>query len=252
MSIGAIEQALRNPERCSQAKLACQHCQQLFVPNKNRRKYCSHRCSAISLSIANGNHPWREPELLLLEKLSGRYPFPDIVQRVQSLDRRRGWSVRTEAAISSQMKRMRLSFRCTLDNFTCIELASVLNIGVGRVRYTWKRRHGLPVRRIAKNQNAISLKEFRVWATAHPSCLAGIDRDCLLWVLGDPVLAEHCSQLPVVGQGKPKKVRRLDTGEEYPTLKAAAAAVHVEPATISEALRTKRACVGIWWEVVQA
>lgn len=236
--------------------LTCQHCQQSFYcrqpsrPKRGARKYCSQRCSAIAQSIANGRHPWQESELALLEKLAGQVPFPDIVQRLQNLDRRRGWPIRTENAVETQMKRMKLGFRCTLDNFTCIELARILNVGANRVRYTWKRRHGLPVRRIAQNQNAISLKEFRVWAANNPQCLAGIDRDCLLWVLDDPGLADYCSQLPVAGQGKSKRVRRLDTGEEYPTLREAAKAIYVAPNSLREALKYQRACAGICWEVI--
>ncbi|MBD1864156.1 MULTISPECIES: hypothetical protein [Trichocoleus] len=63
------------------------------------------------------------------EKLSGRYPFPDIVQRVQSLDRRRGWPIRTEAALESQFNYPVASGRGLTEP---IRLTQVLNSPLSR------------------------------------------------------------------------------------------------------------------------
>lgn len=48
--------------------------------------------------------------------------------------------------------------------------------------------------------------------------------------------------------GRP--VRCVETGQEWPTIKAAAATVFVIPQSISHALRTGRRCAGFRWERV--
>lgn len=211
--------------------LSCESCGKSFHPHTGKPgRFCSSACSARShLNV------WRKEENDFLEKRCNVLPFPLLVKRLQDYQKRHGLVVRTASSIETQMKRLGLTFRCTLDNLNGAEMAEALGVNPWRV-HNWKNRHGMPFYKAGAQLAYIPLKEFREWAAQHPHLLSDLSRENLAWVLGGESLADQILRVPPVQRGKAKPVRR-DDGVVYPTIAAAARANFVTPTAIQDAMR---------------
>ncbi len=229
--------------------LNCGYCNTPFSPWASRPgSYCSRRCCAASRLAAQGTPTWKLEENNLLEELCGVYPFPVIVRKVQSFQRCQGWAVRSECAIETQIKRLHLSVRRTLDNMNGQEMADALGVPYFRLR-NWVKRSGCPFHKIG-SRAYIPLKEFRAWAMNHAHLVSDLNPENLLWVLQDQALVEQVCSTPPVQRGKKCPVMRLDTEERFPTIAAAARSIYVEPAALRQALLEQRPCAEVRFQFV--
>lgn len=222
----------------------CEYCGAPFRPWRSRPgRFCSHRC-ALAQNAAERERPlWSDGESALLEKLTGVEPFPIIVERLQAYQRRKLLPERSATAIEMQIKRLGLSRRCTLDNLNGSELAAALGVPYSRIR-NWLSRSALPLHATHAHTPRVRLKDLRDWAEANPRLLVSIDADRLDWLLGDPELVKAIGKARPVTRGKACPVLRVDTGEAFPTIKAAAAAIYISPPALRQALDRNRSCAG--------
>lgn len=225
----------------------CVVCQKPFTAKK-KRMCCDRSCAATFSLSARGIAPWHKEELALLEKKLGHQPISDIIQAIQDLDRTMGWSIRTATAIKVKIKKLGLSMKCTFDNLTSGELARKLNVNRDRVE-SWVEKYGLPHRKVDGYKGAIRLDEFRKWASSNPQKLAGIEQSRLEELLG-PDLAAVCSNLPLPTQGRPQPVKCLETGETFPSFRAAAAANNIDKQCIAGAVNRNGKSVGRRWKAL--
>lgn len=226
----------------------CELCRKPFHPHSGKPgRFCSSDCSARSHLNA-----WRTEENDFLEKRSSVVPFPLLVKKLQAFQKRRGWPVRTISSIKTQIKRLGLPFRCTLDNLNGAEMAAALGVNPWRI-HNWKKRHGMPFRKAGAQLSYIPRREFCQWAAQNPHLLSDIPRENLSWVLGDEVLTAQILKTPPVQRGKKKPVRR-DDGVVYPTIAAAAKANFVTSTAIRDAMRRNAPvlCIGRKFEFVKA
>lgn len=103
---------------------------------------------------------WTKEELLIIEKLSGSRPLIDIVRAVQKYHQDKETGIkRNRNAVRVKLMRMGLGWRCTEDYMTAYEWSRQLGIGKWRVS-NWVGEGYLKPRKIARNQNAISIKQM--------------------------------------------------------------------------------------------
>jgi hypothetical protein len=192
--------------------------------------------------------PWHWEEKELLDTLSGTLPFHEIVDKIQKLDKRLGIPERSAIAIGVKMKRMGLSKRPTLSHMTTGDIARTLSVPRDRVEL-WTEKYGLKAERLIKDWRLISLEDFTEWAHQHPELLGGLSQDALEWLTGDRDFAvERAAESPD-WRGRPMPVRRLDDNRTFPSIKAAARACYLHPASIRRALKKNGAtCDGAKWE----
>lgn len=227
-------------------QVTCEVCKKTFTTKRHRR-CCNRQCSSKLMMFAKGLNPWQEKELVLLEKMVGCNPIVDIVEAIQQLDRRQRWPLRTETAIRVKLKRMGHTLKCVLDNLTPADLAKSLGINRDRVD-AWVEKYGLPYRKVDNYKGAIRLSDFQNWAREHPQKLAGIDQDCLEWLLQDAEFSAYCSNLPVPVQGRPQPVKDLTTGNVFPSFKAAARANYLEEHGIQAAIHRGGTAASKRWQ----
>lgn len=229
---------------------ACAHCQREFAAKHRTQACCGRSCAGVMRRARPGHASWRKAEVDLLERYCGALPFPDLVKRLHELCDRRGWPRRSQSAITSYMAKRGYSRACRFDHFTGPELARVLGVPTYQVR-TWQRWSKLPYRKVSRTRIAINIAELREWISETPHYFADVERENLLWLFSDDTeLVDRikASQKPSF---TPIAVRRLDTGETYPSLKRAAKENFLHPTTLALAIRQGRRVVGgIEWEVL--
>jgi hypothetical protein len=227
-------------------KRSCEYCGKQFESKRSRR-CCDRTCAAKLAMKTKGRSAWSASEEALIERIAGTMPMADIIKKVRSFQRRNGLEVRTETAVKLKLKRMGESRKCTLDNLTQYELSRMLGISFDRVR-NWTRLHNLPYKRAARNQFAIKLSDVRELAERKPHLFAGIEWATLMWLLDDEKLADSCLKSKLTGL--PMPVKRLDTGEVFPSIKEAAGRSYVTPGCIQGAIKRGGRSAGTQWELV--
>ncbi len=209
---------------------ACLYCQQEFESDCwRKRKYCSVGCAAN----ANNNRKrgsWSEEELEQLQKWIGKKPLNLIVEDWNKIAKRKGWQQRSEDSLKVKATRVaakqRGSVKPVRDNWESLHLSRLLGVSADKVR-NWRRRGIIEYTKLARNQTAISRKQLKAFAIAHPEELGGIDPKKLRRVLKDGKLVKAIltvtDNAPRIG--RKITVIRLDTGDVYPSARQAAAAI---------------------------
>lgn len=232
----------------------CQWCGKDFQSRAKDAIACSPQCRGKLARTKQGDHPWRDEEIAVLERGAGSRPFQDLVKLVQQVDRRHGWKPRTALAVKVKLRRLGLKCDCVDDNLSLQTMAETLGITIPTI-HRWRKFHDLPARQVSTKLAAVSLKAFREWARTHEHLLAGLEFDRLWWVLDDEEWAGRLSAARSNRPGERIRVRRVDTGEEFPSLMAAARShgVYISPTgltTRSSKGQKRFVSGGIEWEMV--
>ena len=228
---------------------ACERCQKPFT-SKRPRRFCDRRCAAIVATAKRGTPAWSEDEKHFLETLAGNFPSNELVKRFQNKSKREGWPTRTDGAVKTEIKRLGLSLWCVWDNVNPSELARTLGVSRDRVEL-WCEKGLLPYRYVAGGKRAIELRGFTKFCRQHPGRLAGIDPERIEWLTRDSGVGEAIAKLPPPTLGYPQPVKRLDTGEEFPSVKAAARASCIHPSSLREAIARGGTSAGTKWQYVK-
>lgn len=226
----------------------CTYCGKTFQ-SKRKRECCDRSCAAKLAMQTKGRMAWQPEEEELLEDFCRVKPVKDVIRAVQRLERKNGWPIRTSTSIKVKIKRMGLSRVCIYDNLTPSELARICDVPRDRVE-GWVERRECPCRWVDGNKRAISLSAFQKWVRENRELLAGISRDALAFILTDKNLIEDIASLPPPVVGRPRPVRRIDTGQTFESVKAAARASFVHPKSISGAIRRGGRSGGTMWEYI--
>ena len=209
------------------------------------RKFCSRSCATkynISSRQDCGN-PWSEEELNLLNKWIGNKPINLIKKDWNKIAEKKGWEKRSPEGIKAKATRLtaksRGSVKCYGDNWDSRKLARLLGVQQDKVR-SWRRRGIIAYTKLSKNQTAISRKQLKEFAIAHPEELGGIEPKRLRRVLKDGKLVKNITQVahnaPKVG--RKITVVRLDTGDVYPSARSAACAIAPEMGCIAKSAKS--------------
>jgi hypothetical protein len=193
--------------------------------------------------------PWEPDAEMWLEEKAGTLPFSTLCHYFNKMARRQGWGSRSKNAIHVKVQRLNLSKKCTEDNMTRRELARALGIKPDRVR-GWTRA-GLPWKKIARNQAAIRMADLREFLLSNPDRATGVPERELGWLIGESAAAiiasaEHSTR------GYPKPVICIETGEKFPSVKAAARAKFVVHSSITGAIDRGGRSAGCRWAYLDA
>ena len=218
-------------------------CRQPFT-SLRPRECCNRSCAARLAQTRRGLTPWEPDALHWLEQTAGTLPFPDLCRRFRMMAKRRGWATRSDNALHVKIQRLNLQKKCTEDNLTRRELARFLNIPPDRVR-NWTS-NGLPWRKVARNQSAIQMADLKAFLLANPERATNVPERELGWLIGDEaaariVAAEHSAR------GYHRPILCIDTGEIFPSVRAAARAKYVTRGCICQAIRRGGKSAGLRW-----
>lgn len=227
----------------------CVYCGKSFEANR-KRLCCDRSCSGKLAQVKKGKLAWQVEELDILDTWIGAEPMEAIARRIQRLDMKKGWPVRSKTAIYVKAKRLYSCVRPVLDNFTRNEIASILGLSGERVRM-WTRTHGLEFKRRYRSGLSIKASQFRAWAYNHPDKLAGIPADRLNYLMNDLDFCEHVAELPYEGIGIAKPVKNLSTGQVFRSVGQAAKATYISKRSIADAIKRGGKSAGYRWEYVE-
>lgn len=195
--------------------------------------------------------PWTQRETDRLEMLAGTVPLPELVQRYNA------WAVRqrpplphrSDKAIWRHACRQRISLRCCGDKLTISDAAALLGVTFERIR-RWTRLGYLPTYRYGWLY--LARADLAAMAWERPELFCGISRDCLYQLLEDDDVCDFILRADGyrVGPHGQRRVRCIETGQIFPSMAAAGAAVHRNPFGISRAVRRGWAVANRHWELV--
>ncbi len=187
------------------------------------------------LEQKEGSNPWSIEELDKLRSLIGVKPLQQIKQEWNELAKKNLWGDRTDDALQVKLcheaRKLGKSRKATANNWSMTDLAKLLDIPVDRIR-NWYRlgidRKNYSFDGDRYHKTAISRKELKRFATAHPEEFWGIAQVKLSKIFNDSSLAKAIAlsvEQPTVG--RPITVIRLDTGDVYCSAKSAATALNL-------------------------
>ena len=192
---------------------------------------------------------WTAEEKIFLEDLAGRYTLKDIQNRMRAYQKRNGLAIRSYDAIKIQMTLLGLSVSAYLIALA-ERRARILDIPRDQTR-PWEKTYGMPINKQLK-LTVIKLAKFREWAYQHPYLFCEIDPERLNWLMDDEDFCESTQDLTLPLRGRKRPVQRLDTGEVYSGVKAAARSVYVNKGCISQAIARGGKSAGTAWRYIDS
>lgn len=202
---------------------------------------------------------WTAPELNYLQELAGDIPAHWICRHYNLWAATNGRPKRTRASLVTALSRHRFPRRAVGSWVTTGGIAATLGLPSSTVE-AWARRRDFPGvqgrqgERRPGTPRYVYRPDLRDWAKKHPQLFGGIDRAALVMLLEDEELADWIAdnypRRPQGLEATARPVRRLDTGEVYPSLSAAGRAVYVHRKAIEEAIAFGRRSAGVHWEFV--
>ena len=185
---------------------------------------------------------WTDPERELLSYLAGQHPWSEVTRTYRQEAARRGWPRRTNNALSHEIHAMGMTRVCNGKKWIspCILIAMT-----GREKSFTKTLVSRGVRRRGHSAGTVlNRQDILELARTDPAVFGGISRGGLLQLLESEELADRIStEYPRV----PRKAVRIyieQLGITFPSIRAAAARIFVDPSTITRALADNRDCLG--------
>lgn len=182
-----------------------------------------------------------------IHELAEDMPFTLLVREYQRWAKEAGYPARSRHALRGRIQRLGYSFRSYgkwLDVMTAAELWQVTG---ETVRY-WTRRGDLSCHHEGFKVY-VSRHGLKKLARARPYLFHGIPYDNLLALLDSEKLAQRLSAVKIKKiSGRRSRVRCVETGRVFPSVKAAADSIFVTRQSIGHAIWGNRTCQGFHWE----
>lgn len=189
---------------------------------------------------------WTAAEMEALEDIAGNYP-PDRFSGVyNNWAAHNGYVLRSHQALLTKLSRQGLSARACGDWISSGYICEVLGVGADTPK-RWSTRYGIPCHRDGRKARFYRRSDLRRVAQERPAIFGGISPSRLFMLLEDRELADRIAGSHGRRGMDPKPVRAVETGWLYPSVRAAAARVHVTRQAIQYAIRTGRTAAGYHW-----
>lgn len=189
---------------------------------------------------------WSVAELEALEDIAGNHPPDRLSWAYNNWAGRNGYGIRTHQAILTKLSRRGVSARACGDWVSCGYICQVLGIGTDRPQH-WQARYGIPCHRDGRRARFYRRSDLRKAAEEQPAIFGGISADRLFLLLENRELADRVAATHPRCSKDPRPVRAVETGWFYPSIRAAAARVHVTRQAIQHAIRTGNTAAGYHW-----
>jgi hypothetical protein len=198
--------------------------------------------------------PWSSAELMQLEAMAGDMPADMVATTFKRWATVNGYPNRSRGAIESTVYRYGMSLKASGRWLTLGRIATALDVRIDSPEH-WVRRGLLKARHKSPGRKGfryVQRKDLLAFARKNPRLLGGIPAERLALLLEDQELAKT---IAIANPRRPwhrKTVRCVETGQVYPTTRAAAAAAWVARQAITYALRTGGTAGGYHWQEVAA
>lgn len=198
---------------------------------------------------------WTKTELNRLAEFAGDLPRPRLAGAYNTWAAKNGYPLRTAKAIWQKANTAGMSLRAIGSFMKTGAIAEVLGINATTIEQWGVRYADFPRRRIGGHYY-INRDDLRRWAAKHKHLFGGIAHWRLVQLLEDEALVDQITEShpmrPVGLEVTAKPVRCITTGVIYPSISAAARGIHVTYQAIACALRERRQCCGLQFELIDA
>lgn len=199
--------------------------------------------------------PWTKAELNRLAEFAGDLPRPRLIGAYNTWAAKNGYPVRTAKALWMKANKSGFKLRAVGTFMKTGAIAEVLGINATTVEQWGIRYPDFPRQKIGAHYY-IHRSDLRHWAAKHMHLLGGIPRSNLVQLLEDEDLADRICELhpmrPTGLETTAKAIRCITTDTVYPSISAAARAAHVTYQAIACAMRERRQCCGLQFELINA
>jgi hypothetical protein len=201
-------------------------------------------------SALNGT-PWTPEELASLEAISGYTYTPKVVEVYNRWAKRSGLPKRTKASILSTCSRHKISRKADGFFLTSGKIAELLGVAID-IPQRWAERGYVPTIHSGKQYDPRYFKRSDLvrLAKQRPDLFGGIERDRLFALLEDEDLADSIAARFPRRKGSGTPVQAVESGRIFPSVSAAARALHCTPQGIHSAMRINGTCAGFSWRKV--
>jgi hypothetical protein len=216
---------------------------------KSPRQTCSLICHRRF--VGKRAKRWTKEEIEILESLSLSMPPKTLYTTYCQLAGRAGYPKRSEAALRAKLKLMGIPLMPEIDWYTLKQLADFF----GATRHAMFKmvKIGLKAKKESDYRNQpyfVSRVELKRFARKHPGLFREFKRDGLFVVLEDRALIDLIMEQPIQRQPSrynPTKVKCVETGNVYPSCRAAARIFFVDPSAIHGAAKKGHRVAGYHW-----
>lgn len=190
---------------------------------------------------------WSPAELEMLEQLAGDQPPDRLIAEFNKWASNQGLPKRSRSAILTRLSRNGISTRAACGEWVCTGyVCQVLGVGTDTPQ-RWTTHYGIPCHRDGRQARFFRRVDLRQVAKDRPEIFGGIDADRLFLLLEDRPLADAIAAAHPRRAMQPRPVRAIETGWRYPSIRAAAARVHIARQAIQHAIRTGGTAAGYHW-----
>jgi transposase len=191
-------------------------------------------------------HYWTAPETEMLLGLAGDVPRAMIPQLYNCWAYKHGFPSRSANALRQRIEKLHASTRAVGTWLTTGGIAKTLEVSCSTVE-GWARYYDdMPRKKYGKKKTRkvsyFSRIELRKWARKHMQLFGGIERSRLVMLFEDERLADEIvEKYPCRPNGlldKSRTVRCVETGETWPSIRAAALALYVSRESVARSIRT--------------
>lgn len=166
---------------------------------------------------------WSEAETNKLQELAGDYTIHDVVKRYNAWAVIEGYPRRTQSSIRQRAYRTQTSLKPRFETMTMRGLSQTIGISVQTV-YGWYRKGWIKGSQKGEFREIyVTVEDFKAFAQKYPKYIRNVDPLTLKSMLGEQITEEVLSVDPHVKQWQ---VLDRQTGEIYPTIRAAAKATY--------------------------
>lgn len=233
----------------------CVICQTVFnIPLlrgnvKSPRKTCSLICHRRL--VGRTAKKWTKAEVDIIEHLSLSLPPRMFYMTYCNMAAKSGLPKRSEASLRAKMKLLGIPLMPEIDWYTLHQLADLF----GATRHAMYKlvKQGLKAKRESNYRNQpyfVSRVELKRFARKNPGLFREFKRDGLFVVLENEELIDLIMEQPIQrkpNRYNPTKVKCVETGNVYPSCRAAARIFFVDPSAIHGAARKGHRVAGYHW-----
>lgn len=189
---------------------------------------------------------WSNVETEALADFAINYPPNRLLQLYNSWAGRNGHPKRSRHAILTKLRRIGVSASPSGDWISSHYIWDVLGVGPDTTQ-RWTTHYGIACHRGSRNARFFCRADLQRVASERPETFAGISADRLFLLLEDRSLADAIAAAHPRRAMQPRPVRAIETGWRYPSVRAAAAHIHIARQAIQRAIRTGGTAAGYHW-----
>lgn len=195
--------------------------------------------------------PWSPEEIASLEAIAGHTYTPRVIETYNRWAKRNGFPVRTRTSVLSVCSRYKISRQADGLFLTSGKIAEILGVAID-IPQRWAERGYIPTIHSGKkcDPRYFNRRDLVKLAKQQPDLFGGIERDRLFSLLEDSDLADSIATRFPRRRGTGTPVQAIESGRIFPSVSAAARALHVTPQGIHSAMRINGTCAGFSWRKV--